>query len=95
MSNAIVLLGLPPSELDRISPSQVSHALGVKRKEEEDQYELLAHTISVGYARTQTKKKIELFKKASSETAPKERVGKIDPLKKKGELSSLFKEFGT
>lgn len=47
--------------------------------------------VSVGYARTQTKKKIQLFKE--DEEKLKEKVKKIDPKKKKAELDFLQEKF--
>lgn len=51
----------------------------------------MAHVVTVGYARTQTKKKIQLFKDNADEH--KEKVKKIDPKKKKSELGFLQERF--
>ncbi|WP_404354631.1 hypothetical protein [Exiguobacterium aurantiacum] len=81
-------LGWSPSEYYESTPNEIHLAFSGKEEADRDFFELMAHTISVGYARTQTKKKIELFEKKST-------VGKIDKARKKQELDFLQEEFGT
>lgn len=84
-------LGWSPSEFYEASPREIYLALKGKRKAEREFFEVMAHVVTVGYARTQTKKKIQLFK--DSEEELKEKVKKIDPKKKKSELSFLQERF--
>lgn len=81
-------LGWSPSEYYESTPNEIYLAITGKEEADRDFFELMAHTISVGYARTQTKKKIELFEKKS-------KVGNIDQDRKKKELDFLQEEFGT
>lgn len=82
-------LGWAPSEFYESTPNEIHLAFSGKEEADRDFFELMAHTISVGYARTQTKKKIDLFEKKTS------KVVKIDKARKKQELDALQEEFGT
>ena len=60
------------------------------RSKKED-YEVLAHVISVGYSRTQTKKKIKLF---GDESKKQNRVEKITREEKEAKIKKLQEIFG-
>ena len=87
-SLAVGRLGWSPSEFYESTPNEIYLAVTGREAADRDFFELMAHTISVGYARTQTKKKIELFEKKS-------KIGNIDPERKKKELAFLQEGFGT
>lgn len=81
-------LGWSPSEFYEATPREVFLALRGKSKADRDFFEVMAHVVTVGYARTQTKKEIKLFKDEHEE-----RVKKINPDKKKTELDFLQEKF--
>jgi len=54
-------LRLSLNDLENMTFQELGWLLENHHEQEKNRYELLAHTISVGYARTQTKKKISLF----------------------------------
>jgi len=53
-------------------------------------YEVLAHVVSVGYARTQTKKKIQLF---GEDNKKQSRVEKITKEEKEAKIEKLREIF--
>lgn len=59
-------------------------------EQKKEEYEVLAHVISVGYARTQTKKKIKLFSETYNEVKSK----KITIEERKSQIEELMKKFG-
>ena len=59
-------------------------------EQKKEEYEVLAHVVSVGYARTQTKKKIKLFDEKQQKTA----VNNITAKEKAEKLSKLKELFG-
>lgn len=82
-------LGWSPSEYYESTPNEIYLAYKGKLEADKSFFEVMANVISVGYARTQTKKKIELFDKK------KDKVVKIDKARKQQELDALQEEFGT
>ena len=56
------------STIDEIDPTSLSRLINQHYKNEKHHYEILANVISVGYARTQTKKKIKLFEDGKPKT---------------------------
>ena len=87
-SIAVGRLGWPPSEYYESTPVEVYLALNGKNEADRDFFEVMANVISVGYARTQTKSKIELFKdedkkKDSSKKTAKQNRADLDFLQER------------
>ena len=57
----IASLKLPLESMDNFTFEQFGWLYEYHYEQKKEEYEVLAHVISVGYARTQTKKKINLF----------------------------------
>lgn len=82
-------LGWSPSEFYESTPKEVYLAMRGKAKADRDFFEVMAHVVTVGYARTQTKKKVHLFKEVEQEM----KVKKVDPKKKRADLDFLQEMF--
>lgn len=91
-SLAVGRLRWSPSEYYESTPNEIHLAITGKEEADRDFFEQMANVVTVGYARTQTRKKIELFDKKKDKKAS---VGKIDKARKQQELDALQEEFGT
>ena len=83
-------LGLPLHYFNQISFEEFGWLLEDHYEKERNQYEILAHVVSVGYARTQTKKKINLFSEDSNNQERVQKITKEEKQKKLEGLNSLF-----
>ena len=79
-------LKLPMAVLDELTLEQFSWLYEHHMQTKKEEYELLAHVVSVGYTRTQTKKRIKLF---ADEGKKQNRVGKITKDEKAAKLAQL------
>lgn len=85
-------LGLSVSEYYDLTPRDIGLILQGKRAEEREMYRMFAHVVTVGYSRTQTKKKIPFFDEEDGERKSKQ-TGTISKEEKRKELSDLAKLF--
>ena len=83
-------LGLPLDYFNQISFEEFGWLLEHHYEKEKNQYEILAHVISVGYARTQTKKKINLFDENSTTEVKMKKITKEEKQRKLEDLSEIF-----
>lgn len=91
MGFLVVTLKLPLASLDEMTFEEFGWLYEYHYEEQKEQYEILAHVISVGYARTQTKKKIKLFDERK--TSNKKTMTKMTAEEKESQLKSLFEKF--
>lgn len=83
-------LKLPLETMEEMSFEEFGWLYEYHYEKQKEEYEILAHVISVGYARTQTKKKIKLF--ADKQT--KQTVGKMTAEERDKKLDYLKAVFG-
>jgi len=83
-------LSLPPAYLEEMTFEELGWLLENHQEQEKERYELLAHVISVGYARTQTKKKIQLFSEQSNSQSGFKLITKEEKEQGLSRLSELF-----
>ena len=84
-------LKLPTISLDELTFEQFGWLYEYHYEQKKEDYEILAHVISVGYARTQTKKKIKLFDDNNKKAAVNS-ITKEEREKSLNELNEIFKK---
>jgi len=82
-------LKLPFETIDDFTFEEFGWLYEYHYEQKKEEYEVLAHVISVGYARTQTKKKIKLFDETNNEVKSK----KITAKERDVQLNELITKF--
>jgi len=81
---------LPLNYLDELTFAELGWLVENHLDQEQQHYEILAHVVSVGYARTQTKKKIKLFQEEKKHRPKTQKISKEERLQKLTELEDIF-----
>lgn len=80
---------MSPEVLEEFTFEQFGWLYEYHYEQKKEEYEILAHVISVGYARTQTKKKIKLFDDKQTK-ASINRITSEEREEKLGKLNEIF-----